>query len=62
MKDTKPVQETKKQVKDGLIRIDRSGLPGKLRPWFLLFSHVMWPLMLYEVEVNDVEAMERKMS
>ena len=59
------MQEIKEQVKDGLNRIDTSGLTGGSKLLCLkygLFPCTMYPLMLYEVAASHVEAMEREIS
>ena len=55
----------RKDVVDGLDRIDKSGLPGKVKLWCLqlgLFPRLMWPLSVYEVPISSVEKMERVVS
>ena len=54
-----------KDVAEGLDRIDKSGLPGKLKLWCLqfgLFPRLMWPLSVYEIPLFVAEKMERLVS
>ena len=65
LKDTKRVQETSRQINEGLESIDSCGLPGKLKLWCLqygLMPRIMWPLTVYEVALTHVEAMERSIN
>ena len=55
----------RKDVAEGLDRIDKSGLPGKLKLWCLqfgLFPRLMWPLSVYEIPLSVAEKMERLVS
>ncbi len=50
---------------NGLGRIDKTLLPGKLKLWCLQFGlmlRLMWPLMLYEITITKVEKLERQIS
>jgi len=54
-----------KDVAEGLARIDKSGIPGKLKLWCLqfgLFPRLMWPLSVYEIPLSVAEKMERLVS
>ena len=65
LRDTKRVEETSKQINEGLNSIDKCGLPGKLKLWCLqygLMPRIMWPLTVYEVAMTHVEAMERSIN
>ena len=65
LRDTKRVAEVKNQLEEGLSAIDKCGLPGKCKLWCLQFGllpRLMWPLMIYEVAMTHVEAMERRIS
>ena len=51
------------QAKEGLVSIDHSKLPGKLKLWCLqfgLYPRLLWPLMIYEVAESRVEIIEKK--
>jgi hypothetical protein len=46
------------QVTEWLKKVDKSGLSGKYKAWIYehgLLPRVMWPLMLYDFPVTDVE-------
>nr|XP_061819532.1 uncharacterized protein LOC133608354 [Nerophis lumbriciformis] len=50
-----------KQLKEGLVRIDGSQLPGKLKVWcyhFTLFHRVMWPLKVAEIPSSQASKMD----
>lgn len=43
-------------------KIDKSGLPGRLKLWYMqfgLFPRVMWPVSVYKVPLSKVEKLER---
>lgn len=65
LKDTKQVDQLRRDTFDGLERIDKSLLPGRLKLWcyqFGLLPWLMWPLTIYEVPVSKVEKLERMIS
>ena len=48
----------RKDIAEGLDRIDKSGLPGKLKLWCLqfgMFPRLMWPLSVYEIPLSVAE-------
>ena len=58
MNDGEQVVQFWKDVAKGLDRIDKSGLPGKLKLWCLqfgLFPWLMWPLSVYEIPLSVAE-------
>lgn len=60
--DVGRVKEIKDKLKDGLGRINKTMLPGKMKLWCLRFGlmpRIMWPLSMYEVAISHVEEMER---
>ncbi|MCI0139902.1 hypothetical protein [Enterococcus faecalis] len=62
LSDREQVEQLRKDVVEGLGKIDSSGLPGKLKLWcmqFGLFPRVMWPMSVYEVPLSKVEKLER---
>ena len=62
LSDREQVEQLRKDVVEGLEKIDRSGLPGKLKLWcmqFGLFPRVMWPMSVYEVPLSKVEKLEK---
>ncbi|KAK0153977.1 hypothetical protein N1851_003944 [Merluccius polli] len=53
------------QLADGLERIDKSHLPGKLKVWcyqFTLYQRLMWPLKMCEITTSTVLRMDAKES
>ena len=65
MNDGEQAVQFRKDVAEGLDRIDKSGLPGKLKLWCLqfgLFPQLMWPLSMYEIPLSVAENMERLIS
>ena len=51
------------QLVDGLERIDKSHLPGKLKVWcyqFTLYQRLMWPLKMCEITTSTVLRMDAK--
>ena len=65
LKDIRRVQETAKQVAEGLESIDKCSLPGKLKLWCLqygLMPRIMLPFTVYEVAISHVEWMERQLN
>jgi len=51
----------RKEFAEGLDRIDKSGLPGKLKLWCLqfgLFPRLTWLLSVYEIPLSVAEKME----
>jgi hypothetical protein len=62
LQDGDNVKKLETQVKDGLLKIDRSNLPGKFKAWIYqnaLLPRLIWPMMLYEVPCSTIEALER---
>lgn len=62
LKDTKQVDQLRRDTFNGLERIDRSLLPGSLKLWcyqFGLLPRLIWPLTIYKVSVLKVEKLER---
>jgi len=59
--DKDQVQQIRQDITDGLENINKTLLPGKLKPWclqFRLLPRVMWPLTVFEVPITTVEKME----
>lgn len=60
MQASKSVQ-IRGEITKGLVSIDKTLLPGKLKLWCLQFgllSCMMWPLTVYEVRITKVEKLE----
>ena len=65
LNDGEQVVQFRKDVAEGLDRIDKAGLPGKLKLWCLqfgLFPRLMWPLAVYEIPITTAEKMEKLVS
>ncbi|KAL4008901.1 hypothetical protein ACER0C_002753 [Sarotherodon galilaeus] len=48
-----------------LIKVDKSGLPGRFKAWIYQHSilpRILWPLLVYTVPITTVESLERKIS
>jgi hypothetical protein len=62
LSDKAQVEELRRETRQGIAKIDKSGLPGKLKLWCLQFGllpRLMWPLTVYEVPLSKVERMEK---
>lgn len=58
-------KEFEKEVEDGLEKIDRSWLRGKWKCWcyhHVLLPKLLWPLLVYEIPLSKVEAMEKRIN
>ncbi len=65
LKDTAALQQTRNDVTNWLIAVDKSGLPGKYKTWMYqhgILPRILWPLLVYEVPMTTVEALERTIS
>ncbi len=54
-------ETVRKQLADGLARINQSQLPGKYKVWsyqFILYPRVMWPLKMSEVPSSVAEKLD----
>ncbi|KAL6484312.1 hypothetical protein MHYP_G00063570 [Metynnis hypsauchen] len=63
--DKDQVKQLCNDIKTGLLAIDNTQLPGKLKSWCLQFGllpRVLWPLAVYEVPLSTVEKMERRVT
>ncbi|XP_052268375.1 uncharacterized protein LOC127869754 [Dreissena polymorpha] len=54
-------ERIRQQLRNGLAKIEGTGLPGKFKAW--LFQHgllprLLWPLMLYEIPTPTVDSLE----
>ena len=62
LKDKGNVQSIKDQLRQGLLLIDKTCLPGKFKCWLYqygLLPRLLWPLTLYEITTSVVEGLER---
>ena len=51
------------EADEGLVKIDKTNLPGKFKVWclqFALYPRLQWPLMLYEIALTRVERIEQR--
>lgn len=65
LKDKASVQTTIRKLETCLATVDKSGLPGRFKVWLYqhcILSHMLWPLLVYEVTMSTVETLERKIS
>ncbi|XP_035658193.1 uncharacterized protein LOC118403564 [Branchiostoma floridae] len=56
-------EEVLEQACNGLQRIDKSELPGRLKMWcvqFMLFPRLKWPLKMYNISMSTVDQIDRK--
>jgi len=61
LNDGEQAEQFRKDVAEGLDRIDKSGLPEKLKLWCLQFGwfpRLMWPLSVSEIPLSVAEKME----
>ncbi|KAK0153233.1 hypothetical protein N1851_005106 [Merluccius polli] len=62
LSDKAQVEGLRQETRPGIAKIDKSGLPGKLKLWCLQFGllpRLMWPLTVYDVPLSKVERMEK---
>lgn len=65
LKDTTPIQQTRNDIRNWLTAVDNSGHPGKYKTWMYqhgILPRILWPLLVYEVPMTTVEALERMVS
>ncbi|XP_039590572.1 uncharacterized protein LOC120514312 [Polypterus senegalus] len=65
LRDTASIQTTIKKLEAWLSAVDKSGLPGRFKAWIYqhgILPRILWPLLVYEVSMSTVEALERKIS
>ena len=61
LSDRQMGEAVRKQLADGLARINQSQLPGKYKVWcyqFILYQRVMWPLKMSEIPSSVVSKMD----
>ncbi len=61
LSDRQMGETVRKQLADGLARINQSQLPGKYKVWsyqFILYPRVMWPLKMSEVPSSVAEKLD----
>lgn len=65
LSDVEQYSQIRDQAVKGLLAIDGTPLPGRLKLWCLQFGllpRLMWPLTVYEVPISRVETLERTVS
>ncbi len=63
--DAASCQQIKSDLTAWLTAIDKSRLPGKFKAWMYqhaILPRLLWPLLVYEVPVKTMEALERTIS
>ncbi|KAL3976498.1 mitochondrial import inner membrane translocase subunit TIM8 [Sarotherodon galilaeus] len=65
LKDSTAIQKGNEELGAWLIKVDKSGLPGRFKAWIYQHSilpRILWPLLVYTVPITTVESLERKIS
>lgn len=65
LKDSNSIKKTIKDIEEWLSKADKSGLPGRFRAWIYqhaILPRILWPLLIYEVPITTVEALEKRIS
>ena len=65
LKDTSATREASIDLEAWLNKVDKSGLPGRFKAWIYqhaVLPRILWPLLIYDVPMSTVEALERKIS
>ncbi|CAG5130209.1 unnamed protein product, partial [Candidula unifasciata] len=65
LSDRAEVRRIHESLATGLLAIERCRLIGKFKVWclqFMLIPKLLWPLLVYEVTMTAVEAMEKKIN
>ena len=65
LSDAGQCAQIREQAVKGLLAIDKTPLPGRLKLWcfqFGLLPRLMWPLTVYEVPISGVERLEGTVS
>lgn len=61
-KNSAAIHKTCGDLEVWLTKTDKYGLPGHFKAWIFQHARVLWPLLLYEVPMSKVEALEKKIS
>lgn len=59
LKNSDTIHKTCGDLEAWLTKTDMSGLPGRFKAWVFQHARVLWPLLLYEVLMSTVEALEK---
>ncbi|GFN82187.1 reverse transcriptase [Plakobranchus ocellatus] len=65
IKDTRRGAETLELASESLLAINKCGLQGKFKIWylhFMLIPKLLWPLLVYDICSSTVEAIEAKIN
>jgi len=65
LKDTEQGKLVKQMAEEGLATINQTKLQGKFKVWimqFMLIPKLLWPLQIYEIGLNAVEGIEKKIN
>ena len=65
LNDKENIKEMEKDLARWMEALDKCGLQGKYKAWCYqhgVLPRLLWPLLLYEVPMSKVEAMERKIN
>jgi hypothetical protein len=65
LKDTEQGKQIRQVADNGLNTIGKTQLQGKFKVWivqFMLIPKLLWPLLIYEIGLSTVEAIERRIS
>lgn len=65
LNDIAALQQTRRDVTTCLMAIDKLGLPGKFKAWMYqhgVLGRLLWLLLVYEVPVTTMEALEGSIS
>jgi len=65
LNDTNSIKRLQNQVQESLMKINKTGLPGKFKARMYqhgLLPRLTWPLTFYEVTTTPVEALEKKIN
>ena len=65
LKDTSAIKEATEELNAWLGKIDKTALPGRFKAWIYqhaVLPRILWPLLIYDVAISSVDAMERKIS
>ncbi|XP_059807673.1 uncharacterized protein LOC132381975 [Hypanus sabinus] len=65
LKDVNNSRCLEQQTTERLVKIDKSGLPGRFKAWIFrheLLPRLMWPVMLYDIALSMIEGLERRIN
>ena len=65
LNDREQTEETAKELRNNLKKLDRCQVPGKYKAWMLqhmVLPKLMWPLTIYQVPASKVSEMQRQIT